>query len=311
MTTTMPIEERRAEVLERLDQELQRIVASGEYAAWFSTMSRFHRYSPTNAMWIAVQAPHATRVASYRTWQQLDRQVRKGETGIMVSHPKPYWVDPTTGARVRPPRSEQARNRLERRVGFGTGYVFDVTQTDGAPLPELGRPAPTDAPAALIDHLDNWCADQGVTVVTEPLPHGLHGYYQRHGDRIVLATANSAGGRAATLAHELAHRQDPELIRAHTDGDRSYYPHHRADCEGVAEGAAHVISARYGLDLTRHSAGYIASWVGTDLDRFKALHQRVGEVTRSLLPPDHLDLTLTAAASRAANQASTRRGARR
>ncbi len=311
MSARTSAEERRTEMLARLDRELQRLVDSGEYARWFTTMSRFHRYSPTNAMWIATQAPDATRVASYRTWQQLGRQVRKGETGIMVSHPKPYWVDPGTGQRVAPPRTEGDRARLQRKVAFRVGHVFDVAQTDGDPLPELGQPAPDDAPHALVDHLEGWCAEQGVTVMTEPLPGGLSGYYRRHDDRIVLAAATSPGDRAATLAHELAHRHDPELIRAHDRGDTSYYAHHRPDCEAVAEGAAHVISGRYGLDLTGHSAGYIAGWVGGDVDRFKQLHQRVGEVTRVLLPPDQLDLALAAAASRAANQATVRRGVRR
>ena len=66
---------------------------------------------PNNAAWILAQAPEASRVASYRTWQQVGRQVRKGETGIMVFHPKPYWVDPTSGDRVRPPRTAADRAR--------------------------------------------------------------------------------------------------------------------------------------------------------------------------------------------------------
>ena len=309
--SSQPVEDRRVQMLAELDRELQRIVDSGEYARWFTAMSRFHRYSPTNAMWIAAQAPDATRVASYRTWQQLGRQVRKGESGIMVAHPKAYWVDPTTGQRTAPPRTDLDRARLQRKVGFGVGHVFDVSQTDGDPLPELGQPAPTAAPEALVEHLEAWCADQGVTVATAQLPDGLSGYYQRHDDRIVLAATNSPGERAATLAHELAHRHDPELIRAHQRGDTSYYRHNRADCEAVAEGAAHVISGRYGLDLAGHAAGYIASWVDGDTDRFKQLHQRVGEVTRAILPPDRLDLILTAAASQSAKQAPPQRAGRR
>ena len=296
------VDERRAAVQQLLETEIRRIIDSGEYAAWFTKMASFHRYSPTNAAWILAQAPRATKVASYRTWKQLDRQVRKGETGIMVLHPKPFWVDPATGQRVRPPRTAAERARLDKHTSFGIGHVFDVSATDGEPLPELGRPAPTDAPRALIDHLDSWCTAQGITVETRDLPDGLYGYYDRGPDRIVLAAANSTGERSATLAHELAHRQDPELIRAEVVGDRRYYAHNRPDCEAVAEAAAHVISARFGLDLTAHSAGYIASWIRGDVDRFTALHQRVGQVSRTVLPPDRLDLALDAAANRLAEQ---------
>ena len=301
MTTplgTPTVEQRRAAVQARLDQELRRIIDSGEYAAWFAKMASFHRYSPTNAAWILAQEPDATKVASYRTWRHVGRQVRKGETGIMVFHPKPYWVDPSTGDRVRPPRTAVERARLEQRIGFGVGHVFDIAQTDGDPL-ELGRPAPADAPRALAEHLDGWCAEQAVTVETRALPPGLYGYYQRDGDRIVLATSNAPGERVATLAHELAHRQDPELLRAEVVGDRRYYAHNRADCEAVAEAAAHAISARFNHDLTGHSAGYIASWVDGDVDRLTELQQRVGKVTSTLLPPDQLDLALQAARDQA------------
>jgi antirestriction protein ArdC len=290
-----PVEERRRAVEAQLQAELERIFTSGEYGAWFAKLASFHRYSPTNTMWILAQNREATKVASYQTWKQLGRHVRKGETGIQVFHPKPYWVDAATGERIRPPRTDAECARAERKVGFGIGHVFDVAQTEGEPLPELGRPAPADAPRQLREHLEGWCTAQGVTVETRPLRAGLSGYYQRDGDRIVLASGTSGGERTATLAHELAHRQDPELVRAGQAGDRRYYAHNRADCEAVAEGAAHAISARYGFDITSHSAGYIASWVAGDVERLTALQQRVGHVTATVLPPDRLDLALDAA----------------
>lgn len=304
-------EDKRQAAEQALEAELTRIVASGEYATWFAKTARFHRYSPTNTLWILAQRPDATRVASYRTWQQLGRQVRKGETGIMVFHPKPFWVDPATGERARPPTSDADRARLDRRISFGIGYVFDVSQTEGQPLPELGRPAPDVAPRELADHLHGYCRSNHITVEVRGLPDGLAGYYQRDSDRIVLAASSSDGERVATLAHELAHREDPALIKAHQAGDRSYYGHHRADCEAVAEATAHTISARFGHDITGHAAGYIAGWIRGDVERFKQLHDRVGHVSRRLLPPDRLDRALTAAQTQAARDATQRTSASR
>jgi antirestriction protein ArdC len=304
------VEERRAAAEVALDRELRRIVDSGEYSEWFRRMSLLHRYSPSNSLWImaqlATRADAAGIVASYRTWQQLDRQVRESERGIMVWYPKPHWVDPATGDRVRPPTSEADRAGLQRRVSFGIGYVFDLSATEGQPLPELGRPAPEQAPREMADHLDHYCRDHQITVERRELRQGLSGYYQRDGDRIVLDAGASPGERLATLAHELAHREDPELVAAHVAGDRRYYAHNRPDCEAVAEAAAHTISARFGHDITSHSAGYIAGWIRGDVDRFKQLHERAAQVTRQLVPPDQLDQVLDAARTQASVKTSRR-----
>ena len=319
--TKLTAEERLAQAEAALETELQRIVDSGEYAAWFQKMSLFHRYSPTNSMWIMAQLQERAAagergheptgvVASYRTWQQLGRQVRKGERGIMVWHPKAHWVDPATGERVRPPKTDQDRARLDRRVSFGIGYVFDQSATDGEAL-DLGRPAPSDAPRELANHLDRYCREQRVTVEVQALRPGLHGFYQRDGDRIVLADSASPGERVATLAHELAHREDPELIAAHEAGDRSYYAHNRPDCEAVAEAAAHALSARFGHDLTGNAAGYIAGWIRGDVERFKQLHERVGLVSRQLVPPNRLDELLSAARTNLVEERSVEIGRRR
>ena len=304
------VEERRAQAEEALERELRRIVDSGEYDQWFARMSLFHRYSPTNSLWIMAQLAErpdpAGVVASYRTWEQLGRHVRQGERGIMVFYPKPHWIDPATGGRVRPPKTDAEAAGLDRRVSFGVGYVFDLSATHGEPLPELGRPAPEQAPKELADHLDGYCRAHRITVEHRQLRHGLAGYYQREHDRIVLDASASSGERLATLAHELSHREDPELIAAHVAGERGYYAHNRPDCEAVAEAAAHTISARFNHDITGHSAGYIAGWIGGDVDRFRQLHERVGQVTRQLVLPDRLDRLLDQASLRAV-EASRRR----
>jgi antirestriction protein ArdC len=294
--------ERLAAAESALESELTRIVTSGEYATWFAKLASFRRYSPTNTLWILPQRPDATRVASYRTWQQVDRQVRKGERGIQIFHPRPFWIDPATGDKVNPPRTETDRARLVRKVSFGIGHVFDISQTDGTPLPSLERPAPAVAPAALLAHLQQHCTDHHIEVVDQALPSELRGYYQRDSDRIVIHVECPPGERAAVLAHELAHRHDPELVRSHTAGQRDYYRHNRGDCEAVAEASAHVVSARFGHDITGHAAGYITSWIDGDLDRFRQLSERVGQVTTQLVPPDRIDQHLTVAQARAADE---------
>lgn len=150
--TKLTVEERREQAEAALEAELHRIVDSGEYAAWFQKMSLFHRYSPTNSMWIMAQlqqragaegerGPEPTGVvASYRTWQQLGRQVRKGERGNMVWHPKTHWVDPATGEHARPPRV--LRDRLRVRSGIDRrGPARTRSPGTGRRAARAGRPA--------------------------------------------------------------------------------------------------------------------------------------------------------------------------
>src|SRR5436853_6691263 len=96
--------------------------------------ARFHHYSPANVLLILRQRPDATRVAGYRTWQQLGRQVRRGERGIAVLAPCTY---------LRP--ADDDHNDESRRIlrGFKVAHVFDISQTDGDPLPDI-RPALLD-----------------------------------------------------------------------------------------------------------------------------------------------------------------------
>lgn len=150
-----------------------------------------------------------------------------------------------------------------------------------------------------------------MTVTVEPLRPGLDGYYQRDADRIVLASSSTPGRQVATLAHELAHREDAELVAADAAGDRGFYTHNRADCEAVAEAVAHTLTARFGHDITAHSAGYIAAWIDGDTERFKQLHERVGEVAQRLVPPDRLDVVLTAARNRATTPSKRRQAVAR
>ena len=115
-------------VIDILQRGVEGILTSAGYQAYLRTMAKFHHYSFANSLLIYAQKPVATRVAGYRAWQSLGRQVRKGETGIKIFVPFTKRLDdPETG------------EEDKRVTGFGVGNVFDVSSTDGEPLPE--RPA--------------------------------------------------------------------------------------------------------------------------------------------------------------------------
>jgi antirestriction protein ArdC len=188
-------------------------------------------------------------VAGYHAWQALGRQVRRGEHGIRILAPH----------RRRLPLAEDDPAEAERLsiiTGFGVVAVFDVAQTDGVPL--LTPPAPQllagDTPVAtwLWHRLAIFLAAEGVNLTRAELPHGLGCYFPLR--RQVVVAPDLTGDQAVkTLAHECAHHV------ALTAGlDQLAGP--RADAETIAEGAAFVLLAHYGLDTSAYTFPYVAGW---------------------------------------------------
>jgi len=221
----------------RLEQAVGAIHDSESFRRWLDISSRFHTYSLGNQILIAFQRPDATYVAGFHAWLKLGRHVRRGETGIRIMVPH-----------VRKVTNDEGQE--ERRVfGFGTGVVFDVTQTDGEPLPEHVVPRlEGEGGAALWEGLQHFAATEGVSVtVAEPeqLPADVMGYYESQAKAIVVG-AHSQSQKTKTLAHELGHHI------ARIDD--------RAANECIAEGIAYVVCAHFGLDTGERSFPYVAGW---------------------------------------------------
>src|SRR3954453_5026039 len=117
-------EERMQHVLQTLERGIETILTSEGYWQYLATMSRFHGYSFNNVALIMAQRPEATRVAGFQTWKSMDRFVKKGETGIKIMVPYKAKIE------------QEDDDPLYVIRGFGVGTVFDVSQTDGRPLPE-------------------------------------------------------------------------------------------------------------------------------------------------------------------------------
>ena len=225
------------EILQRLEGAVAAIHDSESFRRWLDVSSRFHTYSLSNQLLIALQHPDATRVAGFHTWRRLGRQVRKGEKGIAIMVPH-----------VRTVRDDEGNE--ERRVtSFGTGHVFDVSQTDGEPLPEFEVPVlEGDEGGELWEGLSRFAAEQAVAVTVVPpelLPDDAMGYYTPETQRIVIGQ-HSQRQQTKTLAHELGHHV------ARVDD--------RAENECIAEGIAYVVCAHFGLDTGERSFPYVAGW---------------------------------------------------
>jgi hypothetical protein len=233
------------DALQTLEAGIDAILDSERFAAYLQTMARLPHYSFGNLLLIQAQHPAPTMVAGYRRWQELGRQVKKREHGIKILVPYKQKITPDEEG------DDDAGDRVVVRR-FGVGRVFDVSQTEGDPLPEPPRPEVIDGASDLGMRLfvDLWdfLESNGVSVTrehTEP----ANGYFQPATNHVGIGYHIDGDQATKTLTHETAH-----VVAGHTLGMK-----HR-DVETVAESAAYVVLARYGLDSAGYSFPYIAHW---------------------------------------------------
>ncbi len=198
----------------QITEGVEALVDSGAWKAMLDTAARFHTYSLGNQMLIALQAPAATRVAGFRTWQALGRQVRKGEKGIAILAPCTYRPKTETPDNAETPAAttpaatsgEDSPTPARRQLrGFRTAHVFAQEQTDGDELPTLGdAPAAGTVPAGLWDALAAQVSAHGYTVQRGDC--GTADGYTDPATKTVRVTGSTHDAEAiGVLAHELAH----------------------------------------------------------------------------------------------------------
>ncbi len=255
--------ERYRELLATLESGIAAIVTGDGFARYLQCMAHFHAYSPNNIALILAQLPEATRVAGYRAWQAVGRQVRRGERGIRIIVPYRTHVE-----------GEEAGQEIAIISGFGVGTVFDLAQTAGTPLavpPVLGALHGDATRAAWVrGALIGWLQEHGVTLVRQDTGRA-YGYYLPR-LREIAVHHDLAGLRdLKTLAHEAAH-----FAADHAGGVR------REDAETVAESAAYVTLAHFGLDTSGYSFGYVADWA-RDMGVFRRNRAAIQQTAHTLI----------------------------
>jgi len=234
--------------IEQLAAELER-GQSDTLKAYLAAMSRMPRYSLNNLLLIAAQKPDARQVAGFTTWKRLGRFVKQGEHGILILAPCVRRRKPGHDAAT-PTRDPLAGHTDgdpdEVVVGFRGAHVFDISQTNGAPLPQ---PACVNGdPGTYFDRLVQAIADRGIQLTYSQAIGAAHGVATR--DRIVLRPDLAPAERFSTAVHELAHIR----LGHHTSGD----PAASAGLHEVeSESVAYVVCQAIGLDSRTASADYL------------------------------------------------------
>ncbi len=275
---------------EQISDGVAALVESDGWRAMLDTSAKFHSYSLGNLLLIGAQAPQATRVAGFRTWQSLGRQVRKGERGIAILAPCTYrpktadQVEPAAPAGPEPATScsggvaPDAGGKQQVR-GFRVVHVFDLSQTEGDPLPDVAPALLTgQAPAGLWDALTEQVLGHGYTVHRGDT--GQANGWTDPTSRTVRVSGGVDDAQAVkTLIHELAH------LEAGHVGDLPTYATCRGRCEVEAESIAYVVAAANGLDASGYTFAYIAGCAGGDLSVVRQAADTVTQTARRILTP--------------------------
>lgn len=229
---------------------------------YLDVMGRFHKYSFGNCLLILIQMPDATHVAGFRRWLELGRHVRKGESGIGIIAPLVY--------RKRDESSQEDSEGAALR-GFKVVHVFDISQTDGDDLPELGGIA--GEPGELLIGLATLIRESGIGLKYEELPPGTKGVSFK--GEIAVAVELPAAERFAVLSHELAHEWLHDAVQRKELS--------KTVRETEAEAVSYVVCRAFGLDCSTRSADYIQMYQGTaqtlteSLDRIQKTAMRIIE----------------------------------
>lgn len=235
--------------LKRIEEGIEAVRNGERYREYLAFCARFHKYSLANQILIWSQRPNARMVAGFRAWTKLGRHVRKGEKGIMILAPMPTTRTKDQNGNV----DEDA----EQVVYFRPVYVFDVSQTEGEPLPSPTELLTGDD-AGLWPRLAALASRENLVLDREQLSGiGANGFYIRKGHRIWVSPELEPLQAAKTLAHELGHHFARHDEKAHG----------REDAEMIAESVAFVVMAYLGQDSGRFSFGYLASWGDAKLFR--------------------------------------------
>lgn len=269
-----------AELHDRLTAKVEEILTTGDWEGWLKVAAKFHAYSFNNVMLILIQRPDATAVAGYRRWQEMGRQVKKGERAIKIFAPtsrKRYVDDPT----VPGVKQDKDGKLYLPYTGFVLVPVFDISQTEGDDIDLVPRPRPRVKAELLTGDGENavWTAvertliNDGYTVEFVDLGR-TNGQVTYKTKRVEIHKDRSGLQQLKTLIHERAH------TLLHKDVD---YLADRGRWEVEAESVAYIVMGAMGMDSARYSFGYVAGWSNGDTNIVRDTAERVMRTAQSII----------------------------
>jgi len=261
------VESRRKEISEMmasLEEGIKAVYETAGYKEYLNFCAKLPRYSVNNQVLIMLQNPDATICQSFYGWKKMKRYVKKGETGIRILAPAPYKkkveqdkVD-ISGNPIIGPNGEKVKEEVELfSMAFKPVSIFDISQTDGEPVPSFGVNELTGSVEEYSRMLDVIKAVVPVPISFEDISSDAKGYYHIEEDRIVVQKDMSEAQTVKTILHEAAHQALHSIQAMDVPGAGKKSRNQR---ETEAESVAYIVCQHFGIDTSDYSFPYLASW---------------------------------------------------
>jgi len=250
-------------ITDKLEQGVRQIFESDGYIEYLNFCARLPRYSVNNQILIMLQRPNATMCQSFTGWKNMNRYVRRGERSIRILAPAPYKkcieqdrLD-ISGRPMKGTNGEILKESVEVTItSFKPISTFDISQTEGEPIPELGITELIGSVDGYTQLLDAIKESVPVPISFEDIPSGAKGFYSIEDDRIAIQNNMSEAQTIKTIIHEAAHQALHSKERMSKDVKQKS----RNQRETEAESVAYIICQHFGIDTSDYSFGYVASW---------------------------------------------------
>lgn len=253
-----------SEMMLRLEKGIKAVFESDSYKEYLNFCAKLPRYSVNNQILIMLQRPDATMVQSFSGWKAMNRFVKKNEKGIRIFAPAPYkkkveqdkldvYGNPMIGS-----DGERLKDSVElMTMAFKPVSTFDISQTEGEPVPSFGIDELTGSIDGYRKMFDVIKAVVPAPISFEEISSGAKGYYHIEENRIVVQQDMSEVQTVKTILHEAAHHalHSRQAMKAPGAGKKS-----RNQREIEAESVAYIVCQHFGIDTSDYSFGYLASW---------------------------------------------------
>lgn len=251
------------QMAEKLEAGVKDVFQGENYKAYLDFCAKMPRYSINNQILIMMQKPDATMCQSFTGWKEMGRFVKKGEKGIRVMAPAPYKIEREqdkldgNGKPMLDADGEPVKEKVEVKVNaFKPVSTFDISQTDGEPVPRLGVDELVGTVEGYETLMEAIKQASPVPISFENIESGAKGYFHVEENRIAIQEGMSEAQTVKTALHEASHATLHNKEAQNADSDKK--SRNQKECE--AESVAYVVCQHYGVDTAEYSFPYVAGW---------------------------------------------------